>query len=90
MNRSHITYKDFKYPTVTIEKDTVDLLGQKISTITIADIDLWFGIEEDYNEGDSTAIDIDKSIYHYCPSNFLANKPTDKEITDYLTQNSLI
>lgn len=90
MNRSYITYKNFKYPIVTIEKDIVNSLGQKISAITLADIDLWFGIEEDYNEGNSTAIEIDKSIYHYCPSNFLAKNPTDKEITDYLIQNSLI
>lgn len=57
------------------------------SPIKVADIDLWFAIEEDYNNGNTDADIIDNSIYCYFNSGVIASDPTDKEIIEYLIQH---
>lgn len=53
----------------------------------VADIDLWFAIEEDYNNGNADANAIDNSIYYYFNIGIIASDPTDEKIIEYLIQH---
>lgn len=53
----------------------------------VADIELWFAIEEAYEKGDSKAHIIDSDIHVYCDSGFIASDPTDEEIVEYLIKH---
>ena len=53
----------------------------------VANIDLWFAIEEEYSNGNVEARLIDNDIYFYCDSGFIASDPTDEEIVSYLIEH---
>jgi len=87
MKRDTIIYKGVEYPVIEIARNLIDSEWKSADssvTYIIADIELWFAIEEDYENNDSTAVDIDNSIFYYCDSGFVANKPTEEEVIEYL------
>lgn len=86
MKRNIITYKGVDYPVIEIARHLIDKEWENAdSTFTylIADIELWFALEEDYENGDSLAIGIDNSIFYYCDSGFVASEPTEEEVIKY-------
>ena len=89
MKRDTIIYKGIEYPVIEIARNLIDSEWKSSDssvTYIIADIDLWFAIEEDYENNDSTAVDIDNSIFYYCDSGFVASKPTEEEVIEYLDE----
>ena len=87
MKRDTIIYKGVEYPIIEIARNLVDSEWKNaVSSITyiIADIELWSAIVRDYENDESTAVDIDNSIYYYCDSGFVASKPTEEEVIEYL------
>ena len=86
MKRNIITYKGVDYPVIEIARNLIDREWENAdSTFTylIADIELWFALEEDYENGDTIAIGIDNSIFYYCDSGFVASEPTEEEVIKY-------
>lgn len=57
----------------------------------IADVELWLAIEyacdHESHVRHSEAVDLDREIYYYCDSRFIASDPTDKEIFEYLIKH---
>ena len=91
MKRNIITYKGVDYPVIEIARNLIDREWENAdSTFTylIADIELWFALEEDYENGDTIAIGIDNSIFYYCDSGFVASEPTEEEVIKYF-ENAL-
>lgn len=87
MKRDTIIYKGVEYPIIEIARNLIDSEWKDSdSSITyiIADIELWSAIVRDYENDESTAVDIDNSIYYYCDSGFVASKPTEEEVIEYL------
>ena len=86
MKRNIITYKGVEYPVIEIARNLIDREWENADssfTYLIADIELWFALEEDYENGDSLAIGIDNSIFYYCDSGFVASEPTEEEVIKY-------
>lgn len=86
MKRDIITYKGVEYPVIEIARNLIDREWENADssfTYLIADIELWFDLEEDYENGDTMAIGIDNSIFYYCDSGFVASKPTEEEVIKY-------
>ena len=86
MKRDIITYKGVEYPVIEIARNLIDREWENADssfTYLIADIELWFALEEDYENGDTMAIGIDNSIFYYCDSGFVASKPTEEEVIKY-------
>lgn len=84
MKRDIITYKGVDYPVIEIARNLIDREWEDSSfTYLIADIELWFDLEEDYENGDTMAIGIDNSIFYYCDSGFVASEPTEEEVIKY-------
>ena len=86
MKRDTIIYKGIEYPVIEIAQNLVDSeLRYTCSSFTyiIADIELWFAIKKDYENDNSTAVEIDNSIFYYCDSGFVASKPTEEEVIKY-------
>ena len=53
----------------------------------VADVDLWFAIEEELSHEEAT--EIDNEIYYYFDSGVLSDNMTDEEIIKYLEKNVL-
>ncbi len=86
MKRDIITYKGVDYPVIEIARNLIDSEWENADssfTYLIADIELWFALEEDYENGDTMAIGIDNSIFYYCDSGFVASEPTEEEVIKY-------
>ena len=86
MKRDIITYKGVEYPVIEIARNLIDSeckTADSSFTYILADIKLWFALEEDYENSDSLAVDIDNSIFYYCDSGFIASKPSEKKIIKY-------
>ena len=86
MKRNIITYKGVDYPVIEIARNLIDREWENADftfTYFIADIELWFALEEDYENGDTIAIGIDNSIFYYCDSGFVASEPTEEEVIKY-------
>lgn len=86
MKRDIITYKGVEYPVIEIARNLIDREWENADssfTYLIADIELWFDLEEDYENGDTMAIGIDNSIFYYCDSGFVASEPTEEEVIKY-------
>lgn len=86
MKRDIITYKGVDYPVIEIARNLIDREWENADssfTYLIADIELWFALEEDYENGDTMAIGIDNSIFYYCDSGFVASEPTEEEVIKY-------
>lgn len=91
MKRDIITYKGVEYPVIEIARNLIDREWENADssfTYLIADIELWFDLEEDYENGDTMAIGIDNSIFYYCDSGFVASEPTEEEVIKYF-ENAL-
>lgn len=97
MVRKSIFYKGVEYPVIEIARNLIDSEWANSDTsfisdystdinFIIADIELWYAIEEDYENDKSTAVEIDNSIYYYCDSGFVASKPSEKEVIDYFKE----
>lgn len=87
MKRDTIIYKGVEYPIIEIARNLVDSEWKNADsslTYVIADIELWSAIARDYEDDEPTAVDIDNSIYYYCDSGFVASKPTEEEVIEYL------
>lgn len=86
MKRNIITYKGVDYPVIEIARNLIDSEWENADssfTYLIADIELWFALEEDYENADTMAIGIDNSIFYYCDSGFVASEPTEEEVIKY-------
>ena len=86
MKRDIITYKGVEYPVIEIARNLIDSEWKDANssvTYILADIELWFALEEDYENADSMAVDIDNSIFYYCDSGFVASEPTEEEVIKY-------
>ena len=86
MKRDTIIYKGIEYPVIEIARNLVDSEWRYTCssfTYIIADIELWFAIKKDYENDNSTAVEIDNSIFYYCDSGFVASKPTEEEVIKY-------
>lgn len=86
MKRNIITYKGVDYPVIEIARNLIDSEWENADssfTYLIADIELWFALEEDYENGDTMATGIDNSIFYYCDSGFVASEPTEEEVIKY-------
>ncbi len=57
--------------------------------VNVADVELWWAIEEDCNNGNEEAIEIDNSIFFFCDTGFIESDPTDEEIIKYLQTTGL-
>lgn len=91
MKRDIITYKGDEYPVIEIARNLIDREWENADssfTYLIADIELWFDLEEDYENGDTIAIGIDNLIFYYCDSGFVASEPTEEEVIKYF-ENAL-
>ena len=86
MKRDIITYKGVEYPVIEIARNLIDSEWKDANssfTYILADIELWFALEEDYENADSMAVDIDNSIFYYCDNGFVASEPTEEEVIKY-------
>ena len=86
MKRDTIIYKGIEYPVIEIARNLVDSEWRctcSSFTYIIADIELWFAIKKDYENDNSTAVEIDNSIFYYCDSGFVASKPTEEDVIKY-------
>ena len=86
MKRDIITYKGVEYPVIEIARNLIDSeykTADSSFTYILADIELWFALEEDYENSDSLAVDIDNSIFYYCDNGFVASEPTEEEVIKY-------
>ena len=86
MKRNIITYKGVDYPVIEIGRHLIDREWENADssfTYLIADIELWFALEEDYENADTIAIGIDNLIFYYCDSGFVASEPTEEEVIKY-------
>lgn len=89
MKRDIITYKGVKYPIIEIARNLIDSeckTADSSFTYILADIELWFALEEDYENSDSLAVDIDNSIFYYCDNGFVASEPTEEEVIKYFEE----
>lgn len=80
MEKYYVGWNGKKFPVRTI------ILPEELGGFeaNVADIELWFAIEEEYSNGNVEAHAIDNDIYYYCNSGFIAGDPTDEEIVEYL------
>lgn len=79
MEKGKIVYRGVEYPTILIEMYKIsDVECNDI--VTIADIELWFAIEDGYNNDGHCEVSIDNMIYYYCDSGFIASNPTEEEV----------
>ena len=86
MKRNIITYKGVKYPVIEIARNLIDSEWENTDSslsYTIADNELWFAIEKDYEDYNSMAIEIDNLIFYYCDNGFVASEPTEEEVIKY-------
>ena len=89
MKRDIITYKGVEYPVIEIARNLIDSeykTADSSVTYILADIELWFALEEDYENADSMAVDIDNSIFYYCDNGFVASEPTKEEVIKYFEE----
>ena len=89
MKRDIITYKGVEYPVIEIARNLIDSEWKDANssvTYILADIELWFALEEDYENADSMAVDIDNSIFYYCDNGFVASEPTEEEVIKYFEE----
>ena len=86
MKRDTIIYKGIEYTVIEIAQNLVDSEWRYTCssfTYIITDIELWFAIKKDYENDNSTAVEIDNSIFYYCDSGFVASKPTEEDVIKY-------
>ena len=89
MERNIITYKDVKYPIIEIARNLIDSEWKNTDSslsYMIADKELWFAIEKDYEDNNSMAIEIDNLIFYYCDNGFVASEPTEEEVIKYFEE----
>lgn len=82
-----VEYKGKIYPTIVTNVDKIDENARDQNMdylVTLADWDLWRDIKEDYYKDVIDAIDIDNDIYYYCQSGFIASKPTEEQVIEYM------
>lgn len=82
-----VEYKGKIYPTIVINVDKIDKDAREQNMdylVTLADYELWKDIEDDYNHDVIDAIDMDNDIYYYCQSGFIASKPTEEKVIEYM------
>ena len=83
MEKGVIIYNGVEYPTIDIEWSKVsDVHSDEM--VTIADIELWYAMKDDYDNDVKKAVAIDNRIYYYCDSGFVASNPTEEEIIEEL------
>jgi hypothetical protein len=94
MERSTIIYKEKEYPTFTFNAHLVfeevpehDCFGVP-TQYTVAEAELWDAIKDDWVNKDTTAINVDESIYFYCENGIISDGHSDEEIIEYLKQNA--
>ena len=80
-----------KYPVRLVPVDEKCGVG---SPIAVADYELWKAIEyacdHEDAENHSESVDLDREIYYYCKSGFIASDPSDEEIREYLKEQGQI
>ena len=81
MEKYYEEWNGKKFPVREVMFEVCDGLE---TVVKVADADLWYAIEEDYNNGNSEAHALDSDIYFYCERGFIESDPTDEEIIDYL------
>lgn len=89
MERNIITYKGVKYPIIEIARNLIDSECKNTDSslsYMIADKELWFAIEKDYEDNNSMAIEIDNLIFYYCDNGFVASEPTEEEVIKYFEE----
>lgn len=89
MKRDIITYKGVKYPIIEIARNLIDSEWKNTDSslsYMIADKELWFAIEKDYEDNNSMAIEIDNLIFYYCDNGFVASEPTEEEVIKYFEE----
>ena len=89
MKRDIITNNGVEYPVIEIARNLIDSEWKDANssfTYILADIELWFALEEDYENADSMAVDIDNSIFYYCDNGFVASEPTEEEVIKYFEE----
>lgn len=89
MERNIITYKGIKYPIIEIARNLIDSEWKNTDSslsYMIADKELWFAIEKDYEDNNSMAIEIDNLIFYYCDNRFVASEPTEEEVIKYFEE----
>lgn len=79
MKKYFLKWKDKTFPVRTITHPE-DVDYRTPIEVNVADIELWWAIEEDCEKGNKEAKEIDNSIFYYCDSGFIASDPTDEEI----------
>lgn len=88
MNKYYEEWGGKKFPVREVMFEVCD--GME-TIVKVADIELWNAIEyacdHEDAENHSEAVDLDRGIYYYCDSCFIASDPTDEEIIDYLIKN---
>ena len=83
MERNAIVYNGESFPIIEIELSKVTNLDSN-EIVTIADYELWAAIEKDYENDKKEAVYIDSGIFYYCDSGFIASKPTESEVIEYM------
>lgn len=89
MERNIITYKGVNYPIIEIARNLIDSEWKNTDSslsYMIADKELWFAIEKDYEDNNSMAIEIDNLIFYYCDNGFVASEPTEEEVIKYFEE----
>ena len=86
MKKRNITYKGTEFPIIELPIDLIEtearLCGVNYSVI-IADIELYYAIEDGVINNEVEAKNIDSLIYYYCDSGFVASNPTIDDIVKY-------
>ena len=84
MEKSYIEYKGERYPTIEISLNKISDIESE-ERVVLADIELFFAIEEDYENDVYEAVDIDNSVYYYCDSGFVESCPSESEVIEYMS-----
>lgn len=86
MKTNKIKYKGQEFETRIIDGSWYD---ENYGDMQVADSELWFAISDGYEKGGALENEIDNDIFFYCDCGFLASKPKDEDIIEYLERNVL-
>lgn len=85
MERGYIEYKGISYPAAEIGLSKIT--GEETGlTVTVADIQLWEDMKDDFERGDAEAASVDEGIFFYCESGVITFAGDEDEVAAYVRE----
>lgn len=90
MEKRNITYKGTEFPIIELPINLIETEARECGVnypVIIADVELYYAIEDGLSNNEVEESNIDSLIYYYCDSGFVASNPTIDEIVEYFIDN---